>query len=62
MHAHDPEKFQTQRRTGARGFVWSSAEHDDVAITRNLRVSFGQLFESEAPGAGDRFGLIERAA
>jgi hypothetical protein len=48
MHTHDPQIFQAQRRTGARGFVGSSAKHDDIAIAWNLSVAFRQLVETDS--------------
>jgi len=37
-HALDAATVQSERRTGARGFVWSSAVKDDVAVARYLLV------------------------
>jgi hypothetical protein len=34
---------QTYRHPGARGFVWSRAINDDLAVTRNFRIIL-QLF------------------
>lgn len=48
MHPHDPQISQAQRRTGARGFVGSSAKHDDIAIAWNLGVAFRQLVETDS--------------
>src|SRR5450755_123508 len=51
-YAHDPSFHQQQRRTGARSFVRSTAEQDDVAIARDIYVARLQVFERncKAPG------------
>ncbi len=63
--AGDAVLSQLQRRTGAGGFVGSSAVENDVAVSRDLVVAEFEFLRSEAEGAGDdaRIGKeVERIA
>src|SRR5713226_6314279 len=51
--AGDPESSQSQRHTGAGGFVWSSAVEDDVPVARNLLVLGVQILRREAQRSGN---------
>jgi hypothetical protein len=43
-HAGDAVASQEQRRPGAGGFIWSTAEKNDIAISWNLLVARRQIF------------------
>jgi len=44
MHAGNSVASQEQRRTGAGGFVWSSTEEHNIAVSWNFPVPQRQLF------------------
>ena len=46
-----------QRHTGAGGFVWSSAEEDDLAVARQAVVLLLKRFGVHAERAGNRFWI-----
>jgi hypothetical protein len=52
-HSGDSVPLELQRRTGAGGFVWSSAVEDDIAIAGDLQMPFLQLLAIEPDRAGD---------
>jgi hypothetical protein len=52
-HACDSVSLELQRRTGAGGFVWSSAVEDDIAIAGDLQMPFLQFLAIEPDRAGD---------
>ena len=56
-HALDPLGPQQERHPGARGFVRSRAEQDDVAIARDPLVLVDEVVPRDAQGTGDRLGL-----
>src|ERR1700731_462281 len=49
----DSQSSQSQRHTGARGFVWSSAVEDDIPIAWNLGMPGVQILGSEAQRSGN---------
>ncbi len=57
-HTGDAIFLQDQRRTGARGFVWSSAEKNDIAIARNLVMARLDLAQRNADRARNRIARI----
>ena len=54
-HAGDPVFLQEERRTGARGFVGSGTDENDVAIAWNLVPARGQLAQRDSHRAWNRF-------
>ena len=57
-HPGDPLGFQEQRRTGAGGFVRSTAEENDLAVARNLLAASGEIFWSDPGCARDQVRRI----
>src|SRR6266853_5305653 len=52
-HTSNPLRPQEQRRTGARGFVWSTAKENDVPVSWNLFATSGEVFGRDAFGTRD---------
>ena len=57
-HTSDPFRFQEQRRTGAGGFIWSTAKENDLPVTWNFLAARGEFFEGDADGAWDQIGIL----
>jgi len=57
-HVLDPQFPQLQRRTGAGGFVGSSAIENDFAVTRDLAIPLEQFLRghTDRSGKGARVG------
>jgi hypothetical protein len=59
-HAGDAVASQEQRRTGAGGFVWSTAEENDITIPRNLPVTYSEILDRDFQRAWKRNGIGNR--
>ena len=55
-HIDDAVLFEQERHPGARGFVWSGAVEDDLAISRNIGLALLDLVESHAVRTRDSDG------
>src|SRR5207253_9119949 len=61
-HLRNSIGFEEQRRTGAGGFVWSTAYKNDLAIAGDLRLPGGQLLDGEPDRTRDGIRIVLQAA
>src|SRR5437867_8426891 len=61
-HARDSMDLEEQRRTGAGGFVRSTAKENDLAVAGNLLRVCSQVLNGEADRTGDRARTVFQAA